>query len=122
LCPAVRQDWRRFRPRLVSAEGRNVRFADGSTLDDVGMVVWAMGYRSDYTWIQIPGVLDRVGRVVHRRGVADVPGLYLLGLSWRHTRGSALLGFLHEDAAYLGERIAAQHCAGGPAMVGVAGQ
>ena len=42
-----------------------------------------------------------MGKVVHRRGVTDVPGLYFLGLSWQHTRGSALLGFVHDDAAYL---------------------
>ena len=45
------------------------------------------------------------GRVVHRRGVTDVPGLYFLGLSWQHTRGSALLGFVKDDAAYLADRI-----------------
>jgi putative flavoprotein involved in K+ transport len=94
----------RFRPRLVDADGRTVRFADGSTLE-VSTVVWATGYRSDYTWIHIPGVLAD-GRVVHRRGVTDVPGLYFLGLSWQHTRGSALLGFVNDDAAYLADRIA----------------
>ena len=31
-------------------------------------------------------------------------GLYLLGLSWQHTRGSALLGFVNDDAAYLADR------------------
>lgn len=92
-----------FRPRLVGADGRTVRFADGSTLD-VGVVVWATGYRSDYSWISVPGVV-RNGRVAHRRGVTDVPGLYFLGLSWQHTRGSALLGFVHDDAAYLAGRI-----------------
>jgi putative flavoprotein involved in K+ transport len=81
----------RFRPRLVGADGRTVRFADGSTLQ-VGVVVWATGYRSDYSWIHIPGVLD-------------VPGLYFLGLSWQHTRGSALLGFIGDDAAHLAGRI-----------------
>jgi putative flavoprotein involved in K+ transport len=85
-----------FRPRLVAADGRIVRFADGSTLD-VDVVLWATGYRSDYTWISIPGVV-RDGRVAHRRGVTDAPGLYFLGLSWQHTRGSALLGFLDDDA------------------------
>ena len=44
-------------------------------------------------------------KVVHRRGVTDVPGLYFLGLSWQHTRGSALLGFVNDDAAYLAGRI-----------------
>ncbi|HET6529861.1 MAG TPA: hypothetical protein VFH03_04485, partial [Actinoplanes sp.] len=45
--------------------------------------------------------------VAHRRGVTEVPGLYFLGLSWQHTRGSALLGFVDDDAAYLADRIAA---------------
>ena len=66
----------------------------------MGAVVWATGYRSDYTWIDVPGVL-RDGRVVHARGVTEVPGLYFLGLSWQHTRGSALLGFVGDDAAHV---------------------
>jgi len=94
----------RFRPRLADAQGRTVRFADGSALD-VSTVVWATGYRSDYSWVDIPGIVDN-GRVVHQRGVTDIPGLYFLGLSWQHTRGSALLGFVKDDAAYLADRIA----------------
>ena len=101
-----------FRPRLVGADGRTVRFADGSTLD-VGVVLWATGYRSDYSWISIPGVV-RDGRVAHRRGVSDVPGLYFLGLSWQHTRGSALLGFLDEDASHIADRIGADRAATAP--------
>ena len=98
----------RFRPRLVDAEGRTVRFADHSLLEDVGVVVWATGYRSDNDWIHLPGVV-REGHVVHRRGVTEVPGLYFLGLSWQHTRGSALLGFVNDDATYLADRIATRH-------------
>jgi putative flavoprotein involved in K+ transport len=106
----------RFRPRLVDAEGRTVRFADHSLLEDVGVVVWATGYRSDYAWIHIPGVV-REGHVVHRRGVTEVPGLYFLGLSWQHTRGSALLGFVHEDSAFLADRIQVHHRAAVSATV-----
>ncbi len=108
----------RFRPRLVDAEGPTVRFADHRLLEDVGVVVWATGYRSDYAWIHLPDVV-REGHVVHRRGVTEVPGLYFLGLSWQHTRGSALLGFVADDAAYLADRIAQQHAAtaqAGPAQ------
>ena len=93
----------RFRPAVAGAEGRTVRFADGSSLD-VGIVIWTTGYRSDYSWLHIPGVVGG-GRVIHRRGVTDVPSLYFLGLPWQHSRGSALLGFVREDAAYLGDRI-----------------
>jgi putative flavoprotein involved in K+ transport len=95
----------RFRPRLTGADGRTVHFADGSTLD-AGVVIWATGYRADYSWIHIPGVAQD-GQPAHRRGVTDVPGLYFLGLTWQHTRGSALLGFVNDDAAYLADRIAA---------------
>ena len=109
----------RFRPRLVEGDGRTVRFADGSTLD-VGVVVWATGYRSDYTWIHIPAAVEH-GQVVHRRGVTKIAGLYFLGLSWQHTRGSALLGFVNQDAAYLADQIAAHHHAGAPAKAGVTG-
>jgi putative flavoprotein involved in K+ transport len=98
----------RFRPRLVDAEGRTVRFADHHLLEDVGVVVWATGYRPDYGWLHIPGVV-REGHVVHRRGVTEVPGLYFLGLSWQHTRGSALLGFVNDDATFLADRIQADH-------------
>jgi putative flavoprotein involved in K+ transport len=104
----------RFRPRLVEADGRTFRFADRSTLHGVGVVVWATGYRTDYTWIDISATLEH-GRVVHRRGVTKTPGLYFLGLSWQHTRGSALLGFVKDDAAYLANQIAAHHRAGASA-------
>jgi Multicopper oxidase len=101
-----------FRPRLVTADGRTVRFADGSTLD-VDVVLWATGYHSDHSWISIPGVI-RDGRVAHRRGVTDIPGLYFLGLSWQHTRGSALLGFIDDDAGRIADRIAADRTAMAP--------
>ena len=105
----------RFRPRLVAAGGRAASFADGGSLD-VGAVVWATGYRSDYSWIAIPGVVAD-GGVVHQRGVTDVPGLYFLGLSWQYTRGSALLGFVADDAAYLAEQIASSAGADRPSPV-----
>jgi putative flavoprotein involved in K+ transport len=92
-----------MKPRVVGASGRTVSFADGSELE-VDAVIWATGYRSDYSWIH-PPVLDQNGRVRHRRGVTDVPGLYFLGLSWQHTRGSALIGWVKEDAEFIAAQI-----------------
>jgi putative flavoprotein involved in K+ transport len=34
-----------------------------------------------------------------------VPGLYFLGLSWQHTRGSALIGWVKDDAEFIGRQI-----------------
>ena len=48
---------------------------------------------------------DDDGRLRHRRGVTEVPGLYFLGLSWQHTRGSALLGFVADDAAFIAGQL-----------------
>jgi putative flavoprotein involved in K+ transport len=93
------------RPRVVRAEGRTVGFADGSELE-VDAVLWATGYRPDHSWIELP-VFDDEGRLRHRRGVTDVPGLFFLGLSWQHTRGSALIGFVGDDAAFIAEQVAA---------------
>jgi putative flavoprotein involved in K+ transport len=50
-------------------------------------------------------VTDATGRLRHRRGVTDIPGLYFLGLSWQHTRGSALLGWVKHDAEFIAARI-----------------
>jgi len=92
-----------LKPRLVDAEGRRVRFEDGSELE-VDAVIWATGYRSDYSWIKLP-IFDEDGRLRHRRGVTDVPGLHLLGLTWQHTRGSALIGFIKDDAEFIAKKI-----------------
>jgi putative flavoprotein involved in K+ transport len=92
-----------LKPRAVDASGRVVRFEDGSELE-LDAVIWATGYRPDYSWIELP-VFDADGRLRHRRGVTDVPGLYFLGLTWQHTRGSALIGWVKDDAAFIAELI-----------------
>jgi len=94
-----------LRPRAVSATGRTVGFADGSELE-VDAVIWATGYRSDYSWIE-PSVVDETGRVRHRRGVTEIPGLYFLGLSWQYTRGSALIGWVKDDAEFIARQVEA---------------
>lgn len=93
-----------LRERLTGVVGRRARFEDGSELDVDG-IVWATGFRPDFSWIDVAGVMGTNGRIVHRRGVTDAPGLFFLGLTWQHTRGSALIGFVSDDAAFIGARI-----------------
>jgi putative flavoprotein involved in K+ transport len=94
-----------MKPRAMRASGRTVAFDDGSELE-VDAVIWATGYRPDYSWIDLP-ILDSNGRLRHRRGVTDVPGLHFIGLTWQHTRGSALIGWVKDDAQFIAEGIAA---------------
>jgi putative flavoprotein involved in K+ transport len=95
-----------LRPRLTGASGGTARFADGS-LAQIGAVVWATGFRPDYSWLQVPGVLAD-GSVVHSRGRTADSGLSFLGLPWQHTRGSSLLGFVQHDAAWLAAQLVAR--------------
>ena len=93
----------RLHRRAVEATGRTITFSDGETLDP-GAVIWATGFRADHSWIDVP-VFNESGGAVHERGVTDSPGLYFLGLSWQHTRGSALIGWVKDDAEYLARKI-----------------
>jgi putative flavoprotein involved in K+ transport len=95
----------RLHPRAVGASGTEVTFSDGERLS-VDAVVWATGYRVDHSWIDAP-VFDDSARARHRRGVTPAPGLYFLGLQWQYTRGSALLGWVKDDARHIAEQIAA---------------
>jgi putative flavoprotein involved in K+ transport len=96
--------------RALRADGATVHFEDGSQVE-VAAIVWATGFRVDHSWIEAP-VFDDDGRAVHQRGVTATPGLYFLGLSWQHTRGSALLGWVKDDAEYIARRIEAFRPAG----------
>ena len=93
-----------LRKRLVRVVGRRAVFDDGGE-QDVDAIVWATGYRPDFSWIDVPGVRDESGRIRHRRGVTEAPGLFFIGLTWQHTRGSALIGFVGDDAAFIAGRI-----------------
>jgi putative flavoprotein involved in K+ transport len=102
----LRQNGVDVRPRVASAEGHTVTFEDGESADYDGFV-WATGFRIDHSWIDVPEVKDESGQVEHVRGVTKSTGLYLLGMTWQHTRTSALLGWVGNDAAYLADRIEA---------------
>jgi len=93
-----------IRGRAVSSSAGEVRFEDGTSVRPTS-VVWATGFRPDLDWIDVPGVVVD-GRVVHRRGITDAPGLSFIGLPWQHTRGSALLGFVRDDAEHVADHAA----------------
>ena len=97
----------RLHPRAVGASRRTIRFSDASELE-VGAVIWATGFCNDHSWIHAQ-IFDDRNHVVHRRGVTNSPGLYFLGLTWQYTRGSALIGWLADDAAYIADQINTFH-------------
>jgi len=96
----------RIRGRVVSTTGDTVAFQDGTSVR-ASAVVWATGFRADYSWVAVPDAFDKQGRPQHQRGITAVPGLAFVGLPWQHTRGSALLGFVQSDAAWVAGQLAA---------------
>lgn len=66
----------------------------------IGAIVWAIGFRPNYSWIELP-TFDGRGHPKYDRGVSSVEGLYFIGLPWLHTWGSGRFLGIAEDAAYL---------------------
>jgi putative flavoprotein involved in K+ transport len=95
---ALRRQGVRLRKRLVDAHSDEFRFSDGSS-GRFESVIWAMGYRDDTTWVDIPGAVDSQGRFLEDRGVSPIPGLCHVGRSWQTSRASALLSGVASDAA-----------------------
>ena len=80
---------------------------------EIKAIVWATGYRPDYSWLEVP-VLDRKGRLQHDGGVVSSPGMYLMGTQFMRRRKSALIDGAGDDArdlsahltSYLDSRVA----------------
>jgi putative flavoprotein involved in K+ transport len=70
-------------------------------------IVWCIGFRTDYSWVDLPVFNGRV-QPVHVRGVASIPGVYFLGLPWLYTWGSGRFSGVARDAEYLAEHIEAR--------------
>jgi len=68
-------------------------------------IIWATGYRPDYTWLQVP-VFDRKGVVSHVGGVVASPGMYLMGTQFLRRRKSALIDGAGDDARDLSAHLA----------------
>jgi putative flavoprotein involved in K+ transport len=68
-------------------------------------IVWAAGYRPDYSWLDVP-VIDRKGMIRHDGGVAEAPGLYLMGAVFLRRRKSTLIDGAGDDARELSAHLA----------------
>lgn len=89
-----------------------IRVPDGPPeldLDRAGIstVIWATGFRYDFSWIKLPLTGNR-GYPVQRRGVTAWPGLYFTGLHWMYSAKSAQFIGVSEDAQFVAEHIAKQ--------------
>lgn len=95
-------------PRVTGVQAGRPVLGDGRTLD-VANVLWCTGFGRDFSWIDVPGVLDEDGNPRHDRGVADaVPSLYFVGLPFLTKLASAFIGGVGGDARRVARVIAEQ--------------
>jgi putative flavoprotein involved in K+ transport len=71
---------------------------------EIRAIVWATGYRPDYSWLDAP-VLDGKGRLRHDGGVVDIQGLYALGLPVLRRRRSTFISGIEDDAREVIEHL-----------------
>lgn len=102
----------RAEERVVAAHDGRPQL-DGGRVLDVANVIWATGFRQDFSWIRLPIVGDD-GWPRETRGVVDdAPGLYFMGLAFQYAFGSMLLVGVEQDARHVAAHIA-QRNAGRP--------
>jgi putative flavoprotein involved in K+ transport len=92
----------RFDPTRVPASSRlDLDLASG----EIGAIIWATGFRPDYSWLDVP-VVDRKGHLRHDGGVVDAPGLYAIGLPVLRRRKSSFIHGAEDDARELIDHLA----------------
>jgi putative flavoprotein involved in K+ transport len=100
-------EWARSDPRLADASPPErlepTAMPGSSPLDldlksgEIRSIVWATGYRPDYSWLDVP-VIDRKGQLRHEGGIVDAPGLYAIGLPILRRRKSTFIHGAEDDA------------------------
>ncbi len=72
-----------------------------SEITDISNIIWATGYKSDFSAVSIPGFDPDT----QKRGVTNVPGLYVLNIRWQYSKSSSHLAGVSRDAKYIAKDI-----------------
>ena len=73
-------------------------------LEKVNSVIWATGFRPDYSWLDVD-VLDHKGQLRHDGGIVDSEGLYVLGLPLMRRRKSSFIFGIEDDARDIADHL-----------------
>jgi putative flavoprotein involved in K+ transport len=67
------------------------------TRGEIRSIIWATGFRPDYSWLDVP-VLDDKCQLMHDGGVVASAGMYALGLPVLRRRKSTFIHGIEDDA------------------------
>ena len=87
----------RFEPTVVDSSPRLGLDLKGGEIETI---VWATGFRPDYSWLDVP-VVDDKGMIRHDGGVVESPGMYLIGSPFLRRRKSSFMDGARADAEEL---------------------
>jgi putative flavoprotein involved in K+ transport len=101
-------------PRVAGVKDGRPMLEDGRVLD-VANVVWCTGFDPGFSWIDLP-IFDAHGELRHTGGVvAELPGLYFVGLHLLYAFSSEMIHGVGRDAERIVAMLAARN-ASAPAV------
>ena len=71
---------------------------------NISTVLWATGFRPDYSWLHVP-VLNKKGQLKHQGGIVDAPGLYAMGLPFMRRHKSSFIYGVSDDARDISDHL-----------------
>jgi len=92
-------------PRLTGAENGHPKFENGKIIP-VSTIVWATGFKADFSWIDIPKITDESGFPNTYRGISkSCDQLYFVGMIFQFALTSAIIGGVGRDAEFIANHI-----------------
>jgi len=75
---------------------------------DISTVIWCTGFEGDYSFVQVPGLVNAHRQPLEKEGLTDAPGIYFAGVDFSSTRKSGTIHSIAEEAERLVGHIAAR--------------
>lgn len=90
---------------MAGIENGQPKLEDGRIVK-VSSIVWATGFKPDFSWIGLDVTDEKNGWPVTKRGVSTkVKGMYFMGMLFQYGLTSGLIGGVGRDAAFIVKHI-----------------
>ena len=70
----------------------------------INTIIWSTGFTADHSYIKLP-VFDQDGKLKHKDGIPEFPGIYFLGYPWLRNRKSPILFGIIVDVEFIVDKI-----------------
>ena len=92
-------------PRMAGVENGQPKLEDGRKVN-VSSIVWATGFKPDFSWIDLKVTDEKNGWPKTKRGVStEIKGMYFIGMLFQYSLTSSLVGGVGRDAAFIAKHI-----------------